>query len=177
MDSTATLVLAVVAAATGTLAILGVIVFFAIVFYKHHKRRQQHRRATEGKINDNRSMPTDRVPNDTASAMTNDNSKDLETDIEAVLDLEDGSIATSAYHSKAFGRGRSTFDMDSCYGDDNWSYSVAEEGSVLQELSLKKHASSSSTSKTSKTSKTSVPDSKHAPIPVYGGNNGVMYEV
>ena len=176
MDSTVTLVLAVVAAATGTLAILGVIVFFALVFYKHRKRRQQHRREVEGKSNENRSMPTDHIPNDTASAMTNDNSKDLETDIEAVLDLEDGSIATSAYHSKSFGRGRSTFDMDSCYGDDNWSYSVAEEGSVLvsQELSLKKHSIYASSSTTSKTS---VPDAKHTPIPVYGGNNGVMYEV
>lgn len=175
MNLTASLILAVVAAATGTLAILGVIGFFAVLCYKHHTRQQRHRSA-ERKSGESRSMPATNSPLDTASAITNDHSRELETDIEAVLDLEDESTATTYFYSKAFSRTRNSHDMESCYNDDNWSFSVGEEVSVLgsqEPLTTKKmpHAASSSTAP--KPAK----DFSNTPIPIYSGQNGVMYEV
>ena len=175
MNLTASLILAVVAAATGTLAILGVIGFFAVLCYRHHTRKQRHR-SVERKSAESRSRPTANSPLDTASAITNDHSRELETDIEAVLDLEDESTATTYFYSKAFSRTRNSQDMESCYNDDNWSFSVGEEVSVLgsQEPSTTKkipHPASSSTAlKPAK-------DFSNAPIPIYNGQNGVMYEV
>jgi predicted deacylase len=176
MDLTATLILAVVAAATGTLAILGVIGFFSILCYRHHQR-QQRRRDAERKSAASRSVPATNSPLGTASAITNNHSRELGTDIEAVLDLEDESTATTHYYSKAFPRTRNSHDVESCYDDDNWSFSVGEEGSVLtsQETWMKTkkvlHAGSSSTAPKS------VKDSSSVPIPIYNGHDGVMYEV
>lgn len=175
MNLTASLILAVVAAATGTLAILGVIGFFAVLCYRHNKRQQRHRNPVR-KSSESRRMPATNSPLDTASAITNDHSKELETDIAAVLDLEDESTATTYFYSKAFHRTRNSHDVESCYNDDNWSFSVGEEVSVLgsQEPSMSRkipHATSSSTA--SKPAK----DFSNAPIPVYDGRNGVMYEV
>lgn len=179
MEFTAELILAVIAAATGTLAIFGVIGFFVFVCHQHRLRHQRNQEADRKRNGGGDSLPDITSPNDTSSAMTNDdNSNELETDIEAVLDLEDDSVITKTYPARIFPRVRSAQDTESCYGDDNWSYAVTEEGSVLvsQELSFEKqslHAPSAS-GKTS--SDIAV---RTTPVPVYfqDQNGSVMYEV
>jgi len=179
MEFTAELVLAVIAAATGTLAILGIIGFFVFVCHHHRVRRQRRREADRKHRGGDDSLPDITSPNDTSSAMTNDDSNELETDIEAVLDLEDHSVITKTHSAKVFPRVRSAQDMESCYGDDNWSYAVTEEGSVLvsQELSFKKQSLHPPSTSGNKSPNQTVCTT---PVAVYfrGDQNGtIMYEV
>jgi len=196
MQFTAEVVLAVVAAATGTLAILGVIAFFLYLYYQHRLRKE--RRYSSNNIkrrNQHDDFADITTPNDTRSDMTNEEDDDLDADnpladtnVETVLSLEDESVVTFVRPSRsknqqlqpAWMQPRPAQDLESCYGDDSWSYAVTEEGSVLvaQELSLQKQSlhppATSSKAATTNNNKTTNP------VPVYfqdQDGNSVMYEV
>jgi len=203
MQFTAEVVLAVVAAATGTLAILGVIAFFLYLYYQHRLRKE--RRRSSNNNNKRRNQHDDfadiTTPNDTRSDMTNDEDDDLDADnpladtnVETVLSLEDDSVVTFVQppssrqqssknqQQPAWMQPRPAQDLESCYGDDSWSYAVTEEGSVLvaQELSLQKQGLHAPTASSSSSKATATNHKTTNPVPVYfqdQDGNSVMYEV